>query len=261
MSVSLFLLRYSSSFEAMKKSLANQIICLLKRSHTPRVTVSESTITGRNRARAGRGVFSKQSVSPDELPMVMCLYPGIYTPGIPIHAMGCSAEYLANQSPPSNYGSDIGENAYIMNLATCGGYIDGCALESQYDQNDVLDSNPSACGHLVNHDAVTSNVEEFSFVWGELADHDAQSVHLKREEYFSIPNELRADGSPWYYDIKSDQLVLFPNRDETPLLRKMVCGIALLLTNPISQNEELLLNYGLKEPHPLWAQGWYNGST
>lgn len=82
--------------------------------------------------------------------MVMCLYPGIYSPGIPIHAVGC-AEYLANQ-----YGSDIEENAYIMNL-TCGGYIDGRALDSQYDK-EALDSNPSACGHMINH-AIESNID------------------------------------------------------------------------------------------------------
>ena len=61
----------------------------------------------------------------------MCLYPGVYTPGIPIHAMG-RAEYLASLSPPSNYGTDIELNSYIMNVDS-GGYIDGAALTSQYD--------------------------------------------------------------------------------------------------------------------------------
>ena len=154
-----------------------------------------------------RGVFSQKKVSSNELPMVMCLYPGIYTRGIPIHAMQ-TAEYLANRSPPSNYGLDIGENAYIMNLNNCGGYIDGCALESQYGEYDALDINPSACGHLVNHDAARSNVEVISFAWDELVGNDETMMSTK-EDHFALPNELRANGFPWYYDTALDKLVSF----------------------------------------------------
>jgi len=44
-------------------------------------------------------------------------------------------------------------------------YIDGCALKSQYNDtnNALLDSNPSACGHLVNHDTLKKNVKILSF--------------------------------------------------------------------------------------------------
>ena len=63
----------------------------------------------------------------------MCLYPGIYTPGIPAGYLSHEVEYLGNKSPPSNYGRDITDNAYIMNLNSCGGYIDGDGTPWYYD--------------------------------------------------------------------------------------------------------------------------------
>jgi hypothetical protein len=198
-----------------------------------------------------RGVFAKHDVSSNEVPMVMCLYPGIYSPGIPIHAVGC-AEYLANQ-----YGSDIEENAYIMNL-TCGGYIDGRALDSQYDK-EALDSNPSACGHMINH-AIESNIDVLSFPWDVLTESGA-FMAIRDDSHFSLPNEVRADASPWYYDTLLDELVRFPNQEQTPLPETMACGAAMILTTPISQGEELLLDYGLKAPYPTWAKGWYQGPS
>ena len=190
----------------------------------------------------------------------MCLYPGIYTPGIPLHAVGSAEVWpLANLSPPSDSASDMSKNAYIMNL-TLGGYIDGQALESQYDNNDdSLDINPSTCGHLVNHGAAKSNVEVFSFAWHDILDMGQSASIAKEDDYFPIPNELRADGSPWYYDTALAELVSFPRRELTPLPHKMLCGAALISTTPISKGEELLLDYGLREPYPLWAKGWYVG--
>lgn len=138
----------------------------------------------------GRGVFSKQSISTEDLPMVMCLYPGIYTPGLPIHMLGaassCSAVYLANKSPPSNYGTDINDNAYIMNLS-CGGYIDGYALNCQRREvtnNYVLNSNPSACGHLINHHSVRNNVEVHSFVWDDILLDDERYDTIRQQQQF-----------------------------------------------------------------------------
>lgn len=211
-------------------------------------------------------------------PVVMCLYPGIYTPGLPATAslmgrdLASSAEYLANRSPPSSYGSDIAANAYILNLTSCGGYIDGLATQSQYyddgerRQEDVgldggMDANPSACGQLVNHDADGSNVEVCSFAWEDLLSKHGDSTTTATDDCYAIPNELRADGTPWYYDMTSDELISFPKRDETPLPRRMLCGAALILTKPIRRGEELLLDYGLREPYPEWAKGWYRGTT
>ena len=208
-----------------------------------------------------RGVFSKQNVSSNELPKVMCLYPGIYTPVIPLHAMG-NAEYLANNLAPSFEG-DISENAYILNLA-CGGYIDGLALNSQYVKHATLDCNPSACGHLVNHDAIRNNVEVHSFSWEELTDGQdtttSASNTTKGNNNFPLPNELRADGSPWYFDTSLDKMVAFPRHDEDPLPQSTLCGAALVLTKPVFEGDELLIDYGLKEPYPKWAKDWYHGT-
>ena len=99
-----------------KGRINDQIRNLLKRNHEPIVEVCNSSISG-----AGNGVFSRQCIN--DTPRVMCLYPGIYTPGMPLHA----TKYLANQVPPSFHrgGPGMHENAYIMNLQSCGGYIDG----------------------------------------------------------------------------------------------------------------------------------------
>lgn len=201
--------------------------------------------------------------------MVMCLYPGIYTPGLPLAACCAddAAEYLANQSPPSNVGSSIDNNAYIMNVTLMGGYIDGCALTSQYNNNkdNMLDTNPSACGHLINHDSVRKNVDVVAFAWDEIItkerrvdDNVILNNHLNDESYYyPIPNELRADATPWYYDTLLHKIISFPSKEDTPLSHSLLCGAAIVLTAPISQGEELLLDYGLKKPYPVWAKEWY----
>ena len=173
------------------------------------------------------------------------------------------AEYLASLSPPSNYGTDIELNAYVMNVDS-GGYIDGAALASQYDVGDstALDVNPSACGHLVNHDAAENNVEVYSFTWEDIITTTTEEDASTQSEFYSIPNELRADGTPWYYDTVVDKLVSFECNDEQSFVsQKMICGVALVLTKPVCQGDELLLDYGLKEPYPFWAKDWYNGGS
>ena len=210
-------------------------------------------------------MFTKWNVSTNDVPMVMCLYPGIYTPGLPLACCADDAEYLANQSPPSNAGSSsIDNNAYIMNVTLMGGYIDGCALKSQYNNKDsnMLDMNPSACGHLINHDSVRKNVDVVTFAWDQLItkrrDNDVTpNYNLDDESYYQIPNELRADATPWYYDTSLDEIISFPSREHTPLSHSLLCGAAIVLTTPISRGEELLLDYGLKKPYPNWAAEWY----
>ena len=209
-------------------------------------------------------MFTKLNVSSNDVPMVMCLYPGIYTPGLPLACCADDAEYLANQSPPSNAaGSSIDNNAYIMNVTLMGGYIDGCALKSQYNNKEnMLDMNPSACGHLINHDSVRKNVDVVTFAWDQLItkrrDNDVTlNNNLDDESYYQIPNELRADATPWYYDTSLDEIISFPSREHTPLSHSLLCGAAIVLTAPISRGEELLLDYGLKKPYPNWAAKWY----
>lgn len=222
--------------------------------------------------RCKRGVFSKRDVSASELPMALCLYPGVYTPGIPARAAASVGDeasmhvYLANMSPPSDCGSDIRDNAYILNLSGPGGYIDGLALGGGRG-GEALDCNPSACAHLVNHDAARSNVEVLSFSWPELlgASRGDSAVAVSNEdEYFRIPNEAREDGTPWYYDAALEEVVSFPKRADgrdAPRSRNSgACGAAFVLNKPISEGEELLLDYGLSEPYPPWARGWYEGA-
>ena len=95
-------------------------------------------------------------------------------------------------------------------MNSVGGYIDGCAFTSQYDTtDDSLDINPSAVGHLVNHDSTESNVDVISFAWDDILSDERQDTSITRtnEDYFAIPNELRADCSPWYFDTVLDSIL------------------------------------------------------
>lgn len=229
-------------------SIGRQIQNLIKKSHTPRVKVSTSNIRG-----AGNGVHSQISVELDSMPHVMCLYPGIYTPPMPSHNNACVdgvslSHYLANQLPPSAISYQ--ENAYIMNLQSRGGYIDGCALMEQHGSR--LDENPSACGHLINHNASKDNVEVVSFFWKDVCD-----ISKGGDNRFPFPNNVRADGSPWYFDGFDQRVVEFPEASDPSKPSSLACGAAIILRKPIRSGEELLLDYGLHLPYPDWASGWY----
>jgi len=116
-----------------------------------------------------------------------------------------ATQYLANQVPPSflqhkfqrgKEGPNMHENAYIMNLQSCGGYIDGWSIKSQYD-GEKLDVNYSACGHLVNHHARNHNTSVYSFSWNEVLEHNNQTGNTRSggdECHFPLPNEMRSDG-------------------------------------------------------------------
>ena len=75
--------------------IIKQIRSLLQKPFKPIVKVDFSGISG-----AGNGVYAAKSFSSKDIPTVMCLYPGIYTPGLPIHAatnlVDCENHYLAN---------------------------------------------------------------------------------------------------------------------------------------------------------------------
>lgn len=117
-----------------------------------RVLVRDSTIPG-----AGQGVFSQHSAKPGT---VLCLYPGVHTPALPTTVDDDSFLYLANQITPS--GSPPCENAYILNLHSIGGgYLDGAALRVG---NRILDANPNACAHFVNHSVKRANVNVLSLL-------------------------------------------------------------------------------------------------
>ena len=108
--------------------------------------------------------FATQSITDDQLPKPVCLYAGIYTPGMPSaltsDASDMGHQYYGDMMLPSQVPKD--ENAYVMNLqnVATGGYLGGMCLEAQ-DAERRLDINPSACGHLINHDASRVNEEFF----------------------------------------------------------------------------------------------------
>ena len=200
---------------------------LLQRSIPPVVEVASSHIEG-----AGIGVFTSTPISRHT---PLCLYPGVFSPGLPsgLH----DAVYLGMESLPSRV-IPTETNAYIMNLKSIGGYIDGMATQS-------LLENPSACAHLVNH-SENANVEVISFWWSDVLDEIADTDMMGM---YDIPNSSRSDNTPWFY---------FDNRIEYYSGKTRCAGAVFCALSDIQQNEELYLDYGLKNPLPPWAEGWYN---
>lgn len=174
--------------------------------------------------------------------------------------------YLADAQPPSE--GELEENAYILNLSSAaGGYIDGAALDgmdrwSLSERN--LADNPSACGNTVNHSSDTPNVEMVSFQWLEVFEDDSSTDDDK--ELLPLPNELRADGSPWYLDGFTGEIVPFPSpadvrRDfdkrSSTSVDPLLFGAAFCSQQDLEEGTEILLDYKLKRPYPSWAQEWY----
>lgn len=222
-------------------SLLKDVRYLLHRHHSPLVEVRNSYMP-----YAGNGVFVKR---PIEKGRVLCLYPGIYTPGLP---NAVESEYLARTTPPS--GGAIEDNAYILNLQIPGGYIDGAALDGSEGR---LDDNLSACGNIVNHSSDAANVEFMSFsyldVFGEMIDADDTDI-------MSFPNEVRVDGSPWYLDDVSGEIVKFPssNAGDNRSIDPLLFGAAFCSLRDLEEGTEVLFDYQLKgPPYPAWAQEWY----
>ena len=143
-----------------------------------------------------------------------------------------------------------------MNLQGHGGYIDGCALVSQYCKL-ALDSNPSACGHLVNHDSIKFNAEVLDFCWDEILKDTEGLDNNGNNSLYHLPNELRADGSAWYYNSMCEEVISFSNKPLNASRNEGVFGAALLLIKPLEEEDELLLDYKLSNPLPKWAEGWY----
>lgn len=233
----------------LSKDFCWQVQHLLSRHHKPLVIVQPSSVEG-----AGKGVFAS-----DDIPAgyAACLYPGVYTPGLPLYTgiLHDDCVYLAKEITPS--GCPPEHNPYILNLHTfSGGYLDGNALqtaaEAECSRNRELDENPSACAHLVNHNR-KANVEVISFRWRDILGDGSR----ENERHFALPNTLRTDGTPWYLDRSA--IVRFPTergRDE----RISLCGAAFCTRSRIEKGTELFLDYNLKEPVPAWASSWYTTS-
>jgi hypothetical protein len=240
-------------------------------------------------AGAGRGVFAATRI-PNQT--AFCLYPGVYTPGLPLHTVGTSSiaaahdgsaavVYLGKSSPPSLVEFDI--NAYILNVQSpSGGYLDGLALEytaataDDEDNNDEtmirrLDENPNACGHCINHSSTRANAEAVSIDWtdimsvGREAQNEESSISKDENDqcYYLIPNIVRADKSPWYAVIGEEHQHIDIGKD-AGIVRftgnGKCCGAVFCATRDIDPEEEILFNYALFPPLPSWARGWYNAA-
>lgn len=239
----------------------------------------------------------------------LCLYPGIYTPPLPPPALhptihndvAATVEggaggfiYMANADVDT-----LQTNAYILNLPEMGGYIDG-SISSLDGKNE----NPSAVGHLINHPNVIegkeANVALLSFAWKDVLARDEKD-HKENEgishneslsTFFSIPNTMRADGSPWYLDTQTGELIYFDctqshhdlsegqqkrsttwteSSTSSSSTKTTIHGHSAHMTPPsilagatfyavrdIQDGEELFFDYALRgPPYPEWAKGWY----
>ena len=76
---------------------------------------------------------------------------------------------------------------------------------------------------------------------------DAMSSHL----------QMICTGSPWYYDGIEEKVVRFSSSAASGTQSSTCCGAALILTSSVAKGDELLLDYGLREPLPKWARDWY----
>ncbi|KAL3915600.1 MAG: hypothetical protein SGILL_005571 [Bacillariaceae sp.] len=200
---------------------------------------------------------------------VLCLYPGIYTPPLPL-AVGMLSTledsnevmdlYLAKNLAPS--GVDFQDNAYVLNMGSpVGGYLDGCALETSTGRQ--LNVSPSACGHLVNHFGGNSpqpNVQVAPFFWKDVLPSESNL-------FDTLPNAMRRDGSPWYFDAMEQKIVCFPaeaDGNQQTLLNPLLAGAAIVASgcdssSHLQPDQELLLDYQLQPNSlPNWAVGWYH---
>ena len=238
----------------MDQDLAAQIQSLLQRTHHPRIQVLTSQIPG-----AGAGVYATQSLLAGQ---VACLYPGVFTPPLPPNVVAATeCTYLAGQWTPSGILPE--HNAYVLNLKDVGGYLDGLADVSKEDNDQsqlhsrTLSTphyeNPSACGHMVNHNhRMKANVGVISFFWKNVF----QLITAQdTEECYSLPNRMRTDKYPWYYDPRDGKVVY--GNDTSDVNVDKVCGAAMIVQKPIEIGEELYLDYGLLQPYPDWAKDWY----
>lgn len=248
--------------QRLPRSFYHEILSLIEKQHIPRVRIGTSTIRG-----ADQGVFAKQNI-PVSVPF--CLYPGVYTPGLPSFAIADdSIIYLANEEtlPPS--GIPFDENAYILNMPQVGGYLDGLALSgentaiSQQRSNSNsrrrLDENPSACAHKINHSFSSVNARIVPFFWdGVLKELCKENETAEVDtDCYALPNVIRNDGSPWYLDGSTNKVWFF-NNDSQACCR--LCGAAVCATRMLQPGDEVFLDYSLKSPLPLWATNWYEST-
>jgi len=144
-------------------NIATKVLSLLKLSQNPLIEVKQSIIT----KEAGQGVFAVKTIKQN---IPLCLYPGRYTPPIP-HSLGIGDDSIGSSPNVMFHQPKLEENAYILNLPSLGGYLDGL------DLNDIDVTNPSAVGHLINHPSnKVSNVSIIPFLWRDI------KIQLEKEK-------------------------------------------------------------------------------
>jgi hypothetical protein len=176
--------------------------------------------------------------------------------------------YMGDWTTPS--GIPIDENAYILNVAQYipnGGYIDAAAIifpkmnNPQRKEHWYLDENHNACAHLVNHSKIHANVRVISFYWSEVfprspPQNSANSEDRSDALYYRLPNVVRSDGAPRYFD--GDTIVYFEKHAEhLTTIQNNTCGAVFYAKNDLPSNQELFLDYQLQYPLPSWAKEWY----
>jgi hypothetical protein len=168
----------------------------------------------------------------------------VISPGLPLSINVDEVEFLGSLTTPSGIPTE--ENAYVLNLAETGGYIDGRALLDPDGRR--LDENPSACGHLLNHNVDQANVRVVSFLWKDLLE---GTPAVDSKEYFSLPNVVRSDGALRYR--LGSEMVYYHNKDSPACAGAVFCA-----TTNIKTGQEFFLDYGLlQRPLPSWASDWY----
>jgi len=189
-----------------------------------------------------------------------------------------SIEYLGGRSPSTTttVTDDFEDNAYLLNVnVDLGGYIDGQTALGDYESRHGYE-NPHACGHLINHQPNhKANVHVESFYWQtalqSLASDIADGEPFDYDEYYySIPNQLRCDGTPWYrvkdrviyYEPSALQATadhLFSQQGTKDNKIGCCVGAVMIAKRSIEPEEELFLDYQLPvaKKLPQWAEDWY----
>jgi hypothetical protein len=254
----------------MSKCAASHVLSLMRKDFSPLVEIKTSSIGD----HAGKGVFASKSIRKGQS---LSLYPGRHTPPLPLSLItDCLND---GNEPVVFHETNLDANAYIMNLPSIGGYIDGSFL-GDIDINTI--SSPQATGQLINHPSKgNANVIATPFLWKEVLRVKQQSsvtydIVDAAPSYLTLPNSLRNDGSHWYLCPVTHSIVRHPeriiadnnnnknnNNNNTYLSIDDVhkygnlAGALISATGDIAEGEELLLDYALKQPLPSWAKGWY----
>jgi hypothetical protein len=203
----------------------------------------------------------------------------VYDPDNP---NGDDVEFLGHNITPS--GISIEQNAYILNIQTPdGGYIDGMALDMIDGQHVSIreytlshtsfhaqrktrfDTNPSCCGHLINHSKIYQNVQIYPFLWTDvlipIQNNVGYNINKKivyhKKDISSLPNTMRQDGAPRY--MFNGDVIRYASINDTISRVERVYGAVIYATMNLEPNQELLMDYGLSQsPLPKWAASWYN---